>query len=802
MTADIRKKRHGRWARDLVPTAAAVLAGFVVLLIWLAGTPPPNSFEAFFLVPYRDPANKANSHQKLPFPLKREEMDDGINRHVAVLAGDAGSGIFNARTISLHMVTYGAHGEVVSAKILISDKSNGQVLARYEVPRETVIQDNKQLKFYRIINPELPFSATGEVGVKLEIVSRGSPNLALWSEYAPEAPVCKFLWAPMSLSQGEPGFASIYGWHERPTVGPPLSRATLLASTWGISGSRAIYFAVCIAMALGTIGTLILATCSKSFPFISGICLLYAGIALVYVIIIPPFQAPDEPDHFLTYAYAKTKSDPNYLSESGLALANIGHFERLKFRTEEKFVAGDVGHPLSGGWASHVLRNDINRSPIAKVIWSAIGELLERESATRALLVLRLGNVAFLSFCVAVSLGIVVWGGRSDALTVFLVAPLLLAPSLVFYSTVVSNYSFLIGGYVFQMIALGVMWSAGTSAVRLPRCDAAVGILIGFGLIIAIGSSDNGVLCIAFWGLLIPVYWFVRGRRALAYGAGMDRCKMFLVFLVATMVLGWITLWALTGSAHILPEFLTWHLNRVLNGSLLAGWDSQALVAAAFIIPLIVTSLGAFWAGFYLREFHCPNIIRTISGLLVIIVMVLIAFAPAFQIPEARDTEGVAYYVWRVVYSFMQGLGPRMADWLVVRSFWGEFGWLDSPLPDILVGTLRIMTGIGLLLLLLALLFNKEDRQDGLFYGVLGALLAFTAAIAISYFYVGFGVNGRYLIGLYLLTMTAAAEGYRRAAAKWLPGRIFQRRLEYPVFAVVALTFHSTAWLAVLNRYF
>lgn len=155
-----------------------------------------------------------------------------------------------------------------------------------------------------------------------------------------------------------------------------------------------------------------------------------------------------------------------------------------------------------------------------------------------------------------------------------------------------------------------------------------------------------------------------------------------------------------------------------------------------------------------------------------------------------------------MIYSFFDGFGPGEPDWLVTQSFWGIFGWLDTPMPTLLNNATRWAAGIGLL----ALVFVSNRKNPfpcsrGFLWANLLGIAAMLAVIAAAYFYSKYAVNGRYIIAPYLLILAAAFEGYRRAIVLSFPaggGELFSST----AICLAAGVVHCAAWTTVLNRYF
>ena len=80
---------------------------------------------------------------------------------------------------------------------------------------------------------------------------------------------------------------------------------------------------------------------------------------------MPPFQAPDEPSHFLGYALV---TDNPALPDETARWGWLTHFERLRGHPEERFRPLDIGHPYLVSW--HLVSPvGFGRSSITVPLW-------------------------------------------------------------------------------------------------------------------------------------------------------------------------------------------------------------------------------------------------------------------------------------------------------------------------------------------------------------------------------------------------------------------------------------------------
>jgi len=151
-----------------------------------------------------------------------------------------------------------------------------------------------------------------------------------------------------------------------PQPGSTLRRVELLNYLWQIhSSSGWIWGALGVSALLLFAGSGLLAgLAGKTDPrrMGAGVATMALALTVLYATVVPPFQAPDEPDHLL--AYARIMGLPK-LGHRAAQLARLGHLERLKFHPLERFRPGDVGRPYTAAWADHVQPEDVRlRSPL------------------------------------------------------------------------------------------------------------------------------------------------------------------------------------------------------------------------------------------------------------------------------------------------------------------------------------------------------------------------------------------------------------------------------------------------------
>lgn len=778
------------------------LLAFLVLFICIFRSGPATRPEAFFLAPVDEASDGVNSSKKTILSLDLAGTTGEAHHHSIRLETDMARALLASPRIGLLMLTNWSTAEIDSAKIVFSEKATQKVTAKYVVKKGTLIQENRKLEFVRTEQSLVP-SGSDSQNVTIDIVSSGAPNLAIAGRFTEERPLSKWLWMREKAKDGAPGFASASGWFDPEKQSRKYSRGQLLAYMWGFGtdGVRVIYSLLLVAVAVSVGGIVALTNGFSPIRTTLGAVCLFAGSGLIYMTIVPPFQAADEPDHFLTYT--RLNNQP-LLANDALVLANDGHFERIKFRTDEKFCAADFYSPMSGPWARHIDPNDPDRSPIAKRVWSYASKLVHSSHAGVAILALRLMNILFVSGCIAISLGLAAWSMPSKGESIFIVAPVLLTPCISYFSTVFSNYPFLIGGYIFQTVALGLIWQQSASGRLAGRALTTAGFLAGSGIVLAVTASDNGIFSLAFWALLIPLLHFLKGLHGSGQGDEGTIPAAFHIAFASPFLLVYLAKILHGPNYLILPEILVWSFNNKLHLPFQQWFSLAALVFVVFPAWCFLASLILGRLGVLCRDSSLLHYGKGIMAALLLFgagVSLLHWVFPIHEYVQAHSGGSLISTVCGFLYNYLEGFGPGPTNWLVVESFWGSFGWLDTPLPKALIDVLRFFCAVGLFALLYLSLATKQPKGLGLFFCTVSALMLFAVSLVAGYWSFHFTVNSRYLVGLYLLTLIVAYEGIRRLLRHAFVG-MPPLDLVPSVVCILCMAVQCTAWIAILDRYF
>jgi hypothetical protein len=515
-----------------------------------------------------------------------------------------------------------------------------------------------------------------------------------------------------------------------------------------------------------------------------------AALSVAYVVLVPPFQAADEPNHFVGFATFINR--PGIDVEAG-AWARIGHFERIQFHPEEHLRPPDMGSP-GIAWNDGTPPDPAARGKAVQWLWRVIGPHVRSLPAPTLLLALRLINAVIFSASVAAFVGLIALftTTRWPALAAL---PLFLVPTLPFFGMQVSNYALVVSAYVILGAGVLVAFDDG------PRSDAA-GPLLGGAWTCAVLVSRSAIPLAPFVGALLAARMLIGGRdRGLR-----SACVFWLGFSLSVAL----------GIALGDSEYL-----RTVAG--LAGRSLPAIAAAGMATtirhPWLVVVLGAMAT---VAEYLVSRLVvaarrdprvdawaraATVTAAGTAAVLALLLFAGAFVLPypalspvDQAHPPGAREYVTHAVLAGLTVFRFTGPDHLTSISFWGGFGWLDALLPERLVSALAAASGLALILLLVWIARTRAVRAGvWLACALSGYVLSF-AAYALSIIRViPADLHGRYLLGLYLCLLLIGWNAVPRILdAGWTkhPLRV------YAFAGMCCLAVHVYSLSIILRRYF
>lgn len=533
----------------------------------------------------------------------------------------------------------------------------------------------------------------------------------------------------------------------RITRGPAgTSRSQLLQYLWDLP-SWVFWGTVAIAALLLVTGAVFAGHTARPSAAAAAF-LLGSGFALFYAVIVPPLQAPDEPDHLLGFATLSARPD---LAAATSSWAKRIHFYRITFMADERFTPADREQPFASDWPAEVFAENVrHRSSTATRFWQALTPLVPTRPP-HALLFLRIAQS--LVFGAALAVGAALLAGPGVAGPAIPALVLLAMPTLPFFGMQLSELTFTIGAFVLVGHTCLLLRHGASGRLTGPVLGLAVAL-------IAAGPRSGwpALLFIAAAGLARIVSDPEGTPRTLADAA------WFWGGLVAPalVLLGTGLLWIPS------PFYEQWHLDTfdprtgLSAGTFLLGLAAGAGAgfAAEWLVRLAPALPRAL--GFIARVF-CA-----VGALGILATFMWSAFAPLPVLPtvESVPFESALDYVRAVLLPLATAARFRGFDFLTWTTLWGGFGWADAILPAAAIAVATVFA-LGTAAITLARDARNGDGRAALLTvsGVLG-LAGGIAAAAYSSYGLHRNMHGRYLlgaavVGLCLLTTPALLAGRR-----------------------------------------
>ncbi len=584
-----------------------------------------------------------------------------------------------------------------------------------------------------------------------------------------------------------------------PLQGPAVSRWELLKSIWTLGDDPGLLLRLLTwGGVLSVSGASLLAwgldrrNARAPLFAVVGTGLLLTGLGWLHTGINPPFQPPDEPVHFLSYARQNGETN---LAKSALVLAQRAHMERLRFRVFEKFTAEHAREPLTSGWAQNItLTQDMRaRSPIAWRAWRILDRFLDHETPAITLLELRATDSLILGMAGALSLALLALARPVRELQVVVLGWLMI-PSLPFLGMHVSNYVWIIA---FALAAS----AAGTAALWMPSRQPAIAILFG----LAIGGGlhvSRNAFPVVVWTLGLMSLEAVALRRdpTESNADAKRRSALFwLAFGVTCLA------FRLVGTPEY-EESVVRQLHLPANWIRSIGGPGGTLAA----LILLVTAAG-FFADAAIRRFVSTNPPRYAEGVRPIrrwtsILGISVCGALAVMPPFFSDVELPAMEEWDPtpktyaatgLAAFWTSLGVGSHDVYTGHSVIGGLGEPDTFLPAGAISLFGIFVLGGFAGLFVEGLRGHRHGITGRAAWCVSWWIAAFVFVAAGCLALRFNMYGRYLIGLYICLASVAAPGW---ILLWRqPAR---RAIAVAVALVIAVTLHAYSFVYVLKRYF
>ena len=619
-----------------------------------------------------------------------------------------------------------------------------------------------------------------------EVRFNGTGRAGLWTYRAPADaldPARIYLSDPTYAEQGvlcevRASYVDEFGWSN-------LRRIDLLAYVWHLGTDRPewiwIALGICSAL-LATAAFAILSSPTSADSALRAIALGCAAgaLAALYAVLVPPFQAADEPSHLLTVLDDIGRPE---LAAQATALARRGHFDRIHFHPDEGFRPVDrttLGAPTNDGDASDALRG-----MGVRYLWRLTAPLTRSLDAAHVLLCVRL--IHGVIFGLAVGIFVLLTAVCSDVQRpTSLALPLFLVPTLPFFAMYVSNYAPLSSVYV--LLGAGVLVSMGGNA----RAHYG-GAILGVGFILAVLISRSALP-------LTPFVLSLLVARILTGGGPNASSRSAFLFWTGTTVPIACGVWLLQADYY---ERLRHVLTVTFAKPSVPRANFVVLVLLAGAVGYLIER-GAGRLSTRLEPQSTGRITPYVAGgLAALVAGVMVASMvwspPVLQMIDPAHPPTQSAYIRAAVLAGLTFLRPGSPDFLTSVAFWQGFGWLDTIPSVALASLLATASGIALVSLLVQIAHARASRA---LVWICCAILGYAATLAAYAMSVirltPADLHGRYLLGLYLCMLliawssVARLDGSNRRIAAALP----------PALALGCLAVHGWCLAAIVQRYF
>jgi hypothetical protein len=572
----------------------------------------------------------------------------------------------------------------------------------------------------------------------------------------------------------------------------PLTRGHLLNALWGKDiHSGFIWVGVCAAGLL-LMGSVLAYFFIFLFPKCRTLAvsfsafLLFSALGTFYAFLTPPFQAPDESDHYLNFA--KLINQPS-LDSDALELARVGHFERIKFHPDQIFTVMDIGHPFGASWSSHVAATDVLvRSPVTAKIWLSVRTLTQNWPVNQQIIFMRLLHTVIFASTLGLAACMLSQIPLTPLVTLICMTPFLIVPALPFFAMHFSDHAILATIYSF----MGALLLRALIASKASKSSL---FFLGLGLSLLLLTGRSSWPSLAFW---LPVI-------AVMIAATTKDVKQLFV-ACASFLFGFALVWPLATN-HLFAVYLR------------RFWSAQGHGVSALFAALSLTAVFfiAVWLCFVFFRWlsrqdtgawsmRVGKIAEVSTGILLIL-MIVESLRSGSTLPDIEATTGPGIsrlrYVLMVQKEFFYSLGMGTPDLFFVQSYWSGFGWLDSLLPTGITTLLKTTLPLGALATLFVISKKRLVGGMGVFLFLAMTIVIYLAAISVAVYVATENLHGRYLVGFYSVLIPSCFAGYVLLYS-WLKENGKPRLgLALPL-VLLSLCFlgHVVAILSNLDRYF
>lgn len=628
------------------------------------------------------------------------------------------------KSINLLFATYQQTIETTSFKII---SANGHCVFE---PNTKNLVDNASVSFLKK-DCQIQFFSVGEdLFLEINTVTDGH-NIALWTTKS------------ANLFEPQDFFINNESSRAYPVGGVAYdemalkNRAAILGEIWGPDTFNK-RLTVALALLILSPFLLLLPLSSRiNVPLLT--LLMSWTIMTLFALLSPPLQAPDEADHFITYADLIQK--PNLSSEI-LVTMNKSHYDRVFCHDIERIDSYSIQHPLNQPWPKHApILNVIERSPTVAIAWRLYDQYLPSSSALEALLNARSMNAVYIAVILssAALLFTLRAGGMFGSLVFCTVATL---PTFWMFASHLSNHTFLFSGYIALMIG-------ALSLLRFKRIHMPSIIFACLLITVTAFSGRSSVLTVGtFIGLLLISTVMIE--------------KQWMSYLLTTggllLVIG-ISLFQLQGTPYLAG--IAVQINAFIGKIQYYIFAIPFILLTLIFLRKIIKDLelrtkknSKFWPIFFYL---------TVAGLLLLAVLPLMKKINLPNI-EFMEKPSLSSYMKQSYLALITNFGLGGDDFLVIRTLWGGFGCPDNFYSQKMVDFLKIATLLGWGQVLYWSVHLRRFSSLSKVFGIKALSLLYFALLTFACWSMVATVLGRYNVGFALLILSVSSFGYYQTA--------------------------------------
>ncbi len=561
-----------------------------------------------------------------------------------------------------------------------------------------------------------------------------------------------------------------------------IKKFELLAEIWDQKNREILLSVVIIGLFSSVIGIYLVVFYNKALKSALTVC--WIGLTTTYIFLVPPLQAPDEPDHLITYT--QLVNDPIF-SNGILKLAQKTHFERIKFHPEQKFTANSISKPLPGDWASHIGPTDIQtRSPLTAMIWKFLDKIKPKIKPANYLIFLRGFNSIFILAIILFALSFGTGTDRKGDRAYLTI--LLSIPTLIFFGMHVSNY----------FTAISIYIVGGIVVLRtLNRNTVLQSDIFLFSICSAVAPFTNasGGATIIVWTLMLGIACAFEENNSPSLKNLLTKdCLIAFAPIIFFQAI-----------------FNRQFLEQTINSShpiIFLISDIKSISLIPILLPLVLIFRGLLTAIPKPIENRALKYVRvgTLTALAAIVgFAVSQSLFPNFGL-NLRDienfpTKNAKLYSLLNILVFWKDFIPGKQDFYMSSTFWFGFGWLESMPHQLWQNLIRISSSLSIYYCLTAIYRKYDFARVAKITSLLISINIFLYGIAFKTSMNEVNLHGRYLIFCYVLALVLGGQGLAEILKPKIGRECNANLIKSGLVCILALI-HCLTAIFLINRYF